>query len=279
MLEYKSVKTNSGACGYVELGNGPPLIMVVGYTGTLFHWHGKFVHELAKYFRVYLVDNRKIGLSDSNNEESMSGFAKDIADFIDAMKLQKPYLLGWSMGGSAIQEFLKTYQDKVGAAILLASVPHMSYTNREFFEFISNNAGMSAEEYRRKIYYYFFSHHQYQSTKDEIAANALNFSNYKYRFEPAAKSLQDKAIQAWPGMGAADLAGIKIPVLLMWAKNDLVVTEEAVIFHADHLPLAKLIIYSGGGHFLLHENYQQCANDIISFISHQCVKINALANK
>ncbi|HLX52529.1 MAG TPA: alpha/beta hydrolase [Aquella sp.] len=266
MLEYKSVKTRSGHCGYATLGSGTPLIMVVGYTGTLFHWHGKFVHELAKHYAVYLIDNRKIGLSDSDNEESMPGFARDIVDFIDALSLNKPCILGWSMGGVAVQELLRNHSDKIKAAILLATVPAISYTNSDFFNFVREADKVSADEYRKGIYYYFFSHDQHEKTKDELTSNALKFSNYSYRFEIAARNLQDRVIACWPGMSEDDLSKIRVPTLLLWAKNDLVVPESAGLCFVNNLPQAKLIIYPSGGHFLLQENYKQIANDIINFI-------------
>ncbi len=266
MLEYKSIKTRSGNCGYASLGEGEPLIMVVGYTGTLFHWHGKFVNELAEQYTVYLIDNRKIGLSDSNNAESMPGFAEDIVDFIDALALDKPYILGWSMGGVAIQEVLKNHSQKIKAAILLATVPAIPYTNPDFFNFVRDSDKKSVDEYRKGIYYYFFSHDQHKKTKDELTSNALKFKNYSYRFESSAKILQDGVIANWPGMSADDLSKIQVPVLLLWAKNDLVVPESAELFFVKNLPKAKLIIYPSGGHFLLQENYKPIANDIINFI-------------
>jgi len=266
MLEYKSIKTRSGSCGYATIGEGTPLIMVVGYTGTLFHWHGKFVHELAKHYTVYLIDNRKIGLSDSDNEESMPGFARDIVDFIDALSLKKPCILGWSMGGVAVQELLRNHPDKIKAAILLATVPAIPYTNSDFFNFVRDAEKVSADEYRKGIYYYFFSHNQHEKTKDELTSNAIKFKNYSYRFDMAARTLQDRVIANWPGMSADDLAKIQVPTLLLWAKNDLVVPESAGLCFVNNLPQAKLVIYPSGGHFLLQENYKQIANDIINFI-------------
>jgi pimeloyl-ACP methyl ester carboxylesterase len=269
MLEYKSIKTQNGKCGYAALGVGPPLIMVVGYSGTLFHWHGKFVHELAKHYTIYLIDNRKIGLSDSNNETSMAGLARDIVDFMDAMSLNKSYILGWSMGGVIIQELLKHYPNKIKAAILLATVPTMLDNNPEFYDFVSRAQEMSAAEYRHGIYYFFFSHHSHENTKDELASSALKFKNYTYRFEPNARDFQHGLIGNWLGSNADDLAKINLPILVVWAKNDLVVPQNAAMFFAKHLPLSKLIIYSSGGHFLLQENYSQIADDIINFIHYQ----------
>ncbi len=267
MLEYKNVKTRSGSCGYAAIGSGAPLIMVVGYTGTLFHWHGKFVNELAKHYTVYLIDNRKIGLSDSSNEESMPGFALDIIDFIDALSLDKPCILGWSMGGVAVQELLRNYPDKIKSAILLATVPQIPYTNMEFFNFVRDADKISADEYRQGIYYYFFSHKEHKNTKGELASNALKFSNYSYRFEATARNLQDHVIANWPGMSANDLSKVSVPTLFLWAKNDLVVPEKAGLFIVNNMPRAKLVIYPSGGHFLLQENYKQIANDIINFIN------------
>jgi pimeloyl-ACP methyl ester carboxylesterase len=268
MLEYKSIKTISGECGYTTLGVGKPLIMIVGYTGTLFHWHGKFVHELAKNYKVYMIDNRKVGVSNSNNEESMKGLAQDTVDFIDEMCLDQPYILGWSMGGVVAQELLKHYPDKIGSTVLLATVPSMLDNSPKFYDFIAKAHTMSAQEYREGIYYYFFSHKQHENIKDDLSNSALKFSNYTYRFHALARNFQHELIQNWTGSGAEDLAKINIPTLIIWARNDLVVPQKSAMFFANHLSLPKLVIYPSGGHFLLQENYVQIANDVINFINY-----------
>ena len=49
---------------YEEEGEGPPLMLISGYTTDMSAWD-LIRHKLAKHFRLILVDNRGVGRSDS----------------------------------------------------------------------------------------------------------------------------------------------------------------------------------------------------------------------
>lgn len=262
---YQAVITKSGQVGYIKLGNGPAMVLIVGYSGTLFHWNEKFIFELAKYFTLYLIDNRKIGLSDSNNPESMAGLAQDVTDFIKALALTKPAILGWSMGGVITQELAKNYGDNINKIVLLATVPKIRYVNLEFMDFLSNSNKYSTEEFKERLYKFFFSETEYTANKQQIISCAIKIDNYHYRFNKAAKVLQDAIIPVWQGMAVENLEKINQPVLLIQARNDLVVSEEALKFMFMHISQSKLIAYPKGGHFLIHSNPLEVARDIINF--------------
>jgi pimeloyl-ACP methyl ester carboxylesterase len=52
---------------------------------------------------------------------SISQFAKDTAGLLDALKIAKADVLGWSLGSYIAQELTLTYPDKVSSLILYAS--------------------------------------------------------------------------------------------------------------------------------------------------------------
>ena len=266
MLDYKSVKTASGVTGYAKIGNGSPLVLVVGYSGTLFHWNSQFVNELASSHTVYLIDNRMVGLSVSNNQESIAGFALDVVDFIQAMNLVKPIIAGWSMGGVIVQELLKTHEHIVSSAVLLATLSNMSYMDPGFHELLINSHKYEANEFRQRLYYYFFSKTDISQVKDIITSNALTFNDYQYRFTLEAKALQDAVVPIWSGIDSEELAKIKIPVLLLWSRDDAVVNSEAIRFLFAKLLDSKMIVYPKGGHFLIQTNPTQIARDINNFL-------------
>lgn len=130
-LEYDFISTKNGQTGYSVVGNGSPLIMLVGYSGNLLHWNSEFIFQLASKFKVYLVDNRLIGLTKSSNEASINGLAQDAIDFIDAMDLDSAIVCGWSMGGVIAQAMALQYPEKIKGISLIASqiivIPEMIY--------------------------------------------------------------------------------------------------------------------------------------------------------
>lgn len=265
VLDYQLVNTKNGQVGFCQVGSGAPLLLIVGYSGTLYHWNKHFVDELAKHYCVYMLDNRKVGLSDSRNEYSMSGMAQDVVDFIEAKGLVHPLVFGWSMGGMITQTIMQQFPDLLGGATLLATMPHANYTSPDFVDLVANSEHIPANEFRSKLYAMFFSRPPREILKDIITQSAPTISDYHYRFNFDAKELQDYAVMAWHGVDTQALELIKLPVLVLWARNDLVVPRSACEALSNSIPNAKLVVYPDGGHFFLHTNPRMIARDVVNF--------------
>jgi len=113
--------------GYVELSEvkmhyqvygkkGHPLILVHGNGGSL-----NSLREAATYlandYTVYLLESRCHGQSSDPGAISYDLMAKDIKEFSDTMKLEKPYLMGHSDGGINALTVAYTYPDLLGGLI------------------------------------------------------------------------------------------------------------------------------------------------------------------
>jgi pimeloyl-ACP methyl ester carboxylesterase len=113
--------------GYAELSEvkmhyqvygkkGHPLILVHGNGGSL-----NSLREAATYlandYTVYLIESRCHGQSSDPGVISYDLMAKDIKEFSDKMKLEKPYLMGHSDGGIDALTVAYTYPDLLGGLI------------------------------------------------------------------------------------------------------------------------------------------------------------------
>ena len=72
---------------------------------------------LANDYRVYVIESRCHGQSSDPGEISYDLMARDIKEFCDAMKLEKPYLMGHSDGGINALTVAYTYPDLLGGFI------------------------------------------------------------------------------------------------------------------------------------------------------------------
>lgn len=72
---------------------------------------------LANDYKVYVIESRCHGQSSDPGEISYDLMAKDIKEFCDAMKLNKPYLMGHSDGGINALTVAYTYPDLLGGFI------------------------------------------------------------------------------------------------------------------------------------------------------------------
>lgn len=90
---------------YREYGTGQPLIILHGLFGQSDNWNSLSKLFAEKGFRVFTVDQRNHGLSPHSDEWTYEAMAKDLLQFINSHQLQKPILLGHSMGGKTVMFF------------------------------------------------------------------------------------------------------------------------------------------------------------------------------
>jgi len=106
-----------------EWGNphGPEILLIHGFSQSHLSWSRQFGSELAESFRIITYDIRGHGGSDKPLDavyyRDHKRWADELKAVIEAAKLKKPILVGWSYGGRIIAEYLMEYGDKNIAGI------------------------------------------------------------------------------------------------------------------------------------------------------------------
>ncbi len=118
-----SIKTNDANFYYESHGRGYPLILIAGYTCDHTFWI-PILDALSKNFQVIIFDNRSIGQTTDNNQPLTTDLmAKDVISLADELKLNKPHIIGHSMGGSIAQAIGAFYPEKISKLGILNSSP------------------------------------------------------------------------------------------------------------------------------------------------------------
>ncbi|OUW17253.1 MAG: hypothetical protein CBD18_05210 [Opitutales bacterium TMED158] len=100
-------------------GDKPPLIMTHGYSDDGLCWTA-IAQELEDRYDVFLPDARGHGLSDPNSPNDPTDIqVEDIRGFIEALELDKPIVVGHSMGASSAAWFAARYPDTPRAVVLV----------------------------------------------------------------------------------------------------------------------------------------------------------------
>ena len=115
-IQLKDVKMH-----YVVYGRGErPLILIHGNGGS-----AKSLAEAASYladeYTVYVIESRCHGQSSDPGTIDYESMANDTTQFIAAMKLKKPYIIGHSDGGIIALTLAARYPDVPGAIISCGS--------------------------------------------------------------------------------------------------------------------------------------------------------------
>ncbi len=94
---------------YRESGEGKPLVILHGLFGSSDNWMS-VTKELALKYKVYVLDARNHGQSPHEDLHSYETMAADLKQFLDDHNIQKPILIGHSMGGKTIMRFAADYK-------------------------------------------------------------------------------------------------------------------------------------------------------------------------
>lgn len=97
----------------------PVIVMVHGVTDNGLTWT-TLTQDLQKSYDIYMLDARAHGLSDPFNDgNGPDTLVKDVVGFVQAMKLEKPILIGHSMGAATVMRLAAEYPDLPRAVVML----------------------------------------------------------------------------------------------------------------------------------------------------------------
>jgi pimeloyl-ACP methyl ester carboxylesterase len=247
--------TRLGSVGYRVVGTGPPLVLIMGYGWTMEGWDPRLVHALARHNRVVMFDNAGVGRTQDLPEPvTIQEMANQTSALIDTLRLGKPDVLGWSMGGMIAQALAVLHPAQVRRLVLCATYP--------------GNGQAVAPSAAAKL------------AGSDFPANQGNaFTAFKAaiaEYPPApAVSAGTKGDQAlavsdwWVGHDAAgrEAAKISVPTLIADGTDDQIAPVTNAHILARLIPRSKLVLYPDAGHGFLFQDWTRFASLVESFLT------------
>lgn len=261
----RTVPANGIRIGYRQFGSGPDLLMISGDTAPMTLWMPYLLQPLARHFTVTIFDNRGVAYStdDLSKRLTVPLMARDTAALIEALGLQKPTVLGWSMGGEIGLTLTEQNPELVGALITtggdggsvhtkqpgrgvirkLAHPPGPDFLLRALFP--STAAGGRAAERFGRAFVSLRQEKVSQRTLDRQERAEEDFATYP---------------KTWAGLGE-----IATPVLITNGALDRL--NPVVNAHRLHsqIPGSKLSIYAGAGHGMLYQDSDRFVAEVVEF--------------
>ncbi|MFD3190317.1 alpha/beta fold hydrolase [Sedimentitalea sp. HM32M-2] len=119
-------RLRDGAIHYLDLGpkDAQPLVLIHGLSGQLQHFDYGLTDLLKDEFRVIAVDRPGCGYSERADDAlaDPSEQARMIGELLDALGIERPVLVGHSLGGAVALAMALDRPDKTGALALLCPV-------------------------------------------------------------------------------------------------------------------------------------------------------------
>ncbi len=265
-MTIRFAKANGVNIAYRVQGEGPPLVLIMGYRLNSTAWPATFIEQLARQFTVITLDNRGTGRSDKPVEGyAIANMARDVCGLLDELGLALVNMLGYSMGGAIAQEFVRQYPDRVKRLILCATMaggPSATYAESAVVRVMRDLDGLSPEQAARRIWTVTYA--------PSYLAQHRQLAEEQMRREIAlptplhAADLQFQAFAEFDGSKA--LTAIRAPTLILTGDLDRLISPQNSRRMASLLPGAKLIVIPGGGHRIMWEATDECVLHILDFL-------------
>ncbi|HMI81751.1 MAG TPA: alpha/beta hydrolase [Solirubrobacterales bacterium] len=104
---------------YERSGEGEPLLLIQGMSGTHVSWGEPFLAPLRERFEVIVFDNRGIGLSAPiDGPFTIVEMAADTAGLLERLDIESAHVVGISMGGMIAQELALAHPERLRSLTL-----------------------------------------------------------------------------------------------------------------------------------------------------------------
>lgn len=112
---------------YLEQGTGPTILLIHGLSGVAQHFGYSVMAQLARHYHVIAIDRPGSGYSvrHPRSSASVAVQADIVAGLIDILRLDKPLLVGHSLGGAVALATALRHPDKLSGLALVAPLTHL----------------------------------------------------------------------------------------------------------------------------------------------------------
>ena len=251
------IDVNGMSMYYEENGRGIPFILMHGGMGSSKRM-APCIPALSKQYRVITPDSRAHGRS-SNPAGTLSYalMADDIAALSKALKLDRPFVGGWSDGGQVALELGMRYPGLARGLVvagayytlpdqLVETIKGMGFEgpgqlNLERFE-------ASLEVFGGEAYFKGLHHHgpDYHRTL-ALQVTHLWLNNHDYQ--------------------PTDLAKVTVPTLVLLGDRDEPIPVEQALHMYKHIDRAELAVVPGTGHSLPYAKTETFVRIMIDFLN------------
>ena len=250
-----------------RIGAGQPVVVVNGFAATKDDWDPTFVNELASGCELVMVENRGMGQAgDDGRPFTIEDLAGDVAELIDSLELDRPAILGWSMGGFVAIALALGRPEIVSSLVLLSTTGGgdlATPAQEQVRERLRDLSGSPREQATRLISLLVPPQRAREIDAEfgEVVARA------RAALPADVVRRQWDALEAWErGDGGQDPGRISCRVLIAAGQEDVVIPPANALALAQAIPGSWLARFPGCGHGFMADHPRSLARLIATFL-------------
>lgn len=241
---------------YLAGGAGKPLVLVHGLAGRAEDWLALVPALQSAGYRIYALDLLGYGRSDKPDVDYSIALESEILRrFIDSQHLQQPDLAGWSMGGWIVAKFAADNPGRVHRLILLDSAG---------MKFDAVNAAALRPKTEADV-----AHMMRVLTPHPMRVPSFYARDFLRHFAEEDWIVSRALSSMYTGKDLLDgkLGVVKVPVLLVWGKEDVLTPPSIGEQMRQEMPQAILYLVDGCGHLAPVECSKPVGAEMVKFLA------------
>lgn len=209
----------------------------------------EYIPFFASRYKIIILDRREHGRSFDNQEPySYLSMADDVNTFLEYLKIDSAYVIGWSDGGVVGYHLASKYPAKVKKLIAVGANIRVGELTKQAHDWIINNLSSDKIDVVSP---------GIKENFTKLNPNPDNFNNFI-----------DKTKKLWltdPYILTDDFSKINLPVLLVAGDRDLIKLEDMIEMYSM-LNDAQICILPNTDHFIFNKYNEIVAKIIMDFL-------------
>lgn len=262
----RTISGNNLTVSFIEEGPAaaPTIILIHGFPLNKTMWN-KQIGLLKENFHVIACDVRGHGNTDVGNDNfSIELFVNDLLSLMDALKIDKTILCGFSMGGYIALNAVENHPERFAALLLCdtnctSDLPEAKEKRMKTIKIIEKNG---LEEYAEESLKKLFAPISFSKQIVEIAI--VREMILKTPIQSLVKTLYALTQRTET---CFKLHKIKVPVLIIVGKEDEITPPEVALAMHEKIKDSTIQIIEHAGHLSNMENSKDFNKQLTAFLS------------
>jgi pimeloyl-ACP methyl ester carboxylesterase len=251
-------------------GPGTPLLLLQHFRGNLDNWDPPLIDALSANRRVVIFDNVGVGATSGVTPSTIAEMARGALDFVDALRLERVDLLGFSIGSFVAQEIVLARPRLVHRVVLASAAPEGARGMHGWADDVIDAVGRP--EPSPDGYLHVFFTESEASRGAGIATLGRVFGPKEHADAPTTwqtRLAQYDAVCSWgvPNHSLLQRVGtIDAPVFIAAGDSDPMILPRYSHLLAGLIPGARVKIYPDSAHGFLFQHHELFAADVEDFL-------------